>query len=316
MRGDRRVRVIIPATTANLGPGFDVLGMALTLYNEVTLETAGGLKAAPTKDKDLEVVVRGEGENSLPRNRSNIVWRAAATVFARARRWPARVRLTLVNRIPLARGLGSSAAARVGGILAAAKVCGGESPDGALSLAVQLEGHPDNVAPAILGGLVASVSVPGGVVRTLSVPVPSGLHAVVCVPSFELSTERARRALPRSVPLADAVFTSSRVAMLVTALAQKRWDLLGIGMEDRLHQPYRAKLVPGLDRVMDAARRAGALGASLSGAGPSILALVRGEGVVARRVGAAMVRAFAPRRGRSHALVLGIDRRGTRVRAA
>lgn len=295
----------------------------MTLYNEVRLETAGGLKAAPTRRSDIEIVIKGEGAEQLPRDLRNIVWRAAETVFRRARRWPARARLTLVNRIPLARGLGSSAAARVGGLLAAARVCGSSlaplgrgKGEGLLSLAVGLEGHPDNVAPAILGGLVASIVSVRGHTLTLPIPVPTGLNAIVCVPSFELSTERARRALPRSVPLADAVFTSSRVAMLVTALAQKRWDLLGIAMEDRLHQPYRARLVPGLDRVMAAARKAGALGAALSGAGPSVLALVRGEGVVARRVGDAMVRAFASRRIRSHALMLGIDRRGARVRTA
>jgi homoserine kinase len=226
----------------------------------------------------------------------------------------AALRQKLVNRIPLSRGLGSSSAAIVGGLVAANAGLGKFlSDDELLKLAVDEEGHPDNVAPALFGGLCVSALTKKGVAH-LSWTEPAlfaSLRAVVCVPYFELSTKEAREALPDRVPLEDAVFNSSRVALFLSALRQGRRDLLGDAMEDRLHQPYRKKLVPGLDDVIAAARKTGAWGAALSGAGPSVLALspVKHAAAVAEAMSAAFRRADVT----SISIDLAVNRRGARV---
>lgn len=271
----------MPATTANLGPGFDTLGMALALYNTVELET--------NHDR-LEIDIIGEGSEGLPRDESNVVWQAACEMFRRAGVKPPRAKLRLNNRIPSARGLGSSAAARIGGILAANALMDGRfSIDEMLEAASQLEGHPDNVAAALLGGIVVCATV-GGRVVWRKLPVPSGLLAVAAVPSFELSTSLACSVLPSEVRMRDAVANLSRSCLLVLALAEGRLEMLGELMEDRLHQPYREKLIPGLQEVFAEAKRSGALGVALSGAGPTVLALTRDR---SEAVGAAMREAFA-----------------------
>jgi len=233
-----RVHVRVPATSANLGPGFDALGLALALYNEVEAREADG----------VTVTVQGEGEGQLSSGAENIVARGVRLAFEAAGQPFKGVALRCVNRVPTARGLGSSAAAWVGGLVA---------------------------GDALLGGVL--------------MPVPDGLAWVVLVPATTASTAEARAVLPRSVPLRDAVFNVQRVALLLAGLQARRPDALVAALEDRLHQPYRRAVFPWMPSVAECARRAGALGCVLSGAGPSLLALVSGDGhAVARAMEAAL----------------------------
>ncbi|MCL4439050.1 MAG: homoserine kinase [Firmicutes bacterium] len=266
------VIVSVPATTANMGPGFDCLGMALGLYNDIHMTLSPGR---------ISIEVEGEGADDIKRDERNIVWRAAQRVFQEIGRENPGLCITLVNKIPTARGLGSSAAAIVGGLVAANRLTGETlSREKILSLATELEGHPDNVAPALLGGMVISV-VAEGVVHTLKICPPGKLSAVVAIPDFKLPTHAAKEVLPKQVSLQDAIFNLSRSALLVGALCEKRLDLLSVASQDMLHQPFRAPLVPGLLKVIEEARRAGALSVALSGAGPTVIALTDGysEGI-------------------------------------
>jgi len=293
-----RIRVRVPATSANLGPGFDVLGLALALHNEVTLEEAA----------EVSVSIEGEGAAYLDRGERNLVVRGARAVYERLRRPFRGIRAACVNRIPPGRGLGSSAAAWVAGIAGANVLLG--SPldrDTLLELAASAEGHPDNAAAALLGGLtVACWS--GGKVVAVSLPVPSEIRWVVLIPEVQGSTAEARAVLPESVSRADAVFNLQRVGLFLGALRAGRLDLLSAAMEDRLHQPYRARLFPWMERVAAAARSAGSLGCVLSGAGPSLLAAV-GSG--ADGVARAMESALAESGIRGRAVVLAVDPVGT-----
>ncbi|HBX24310.1 MAG TPA: homoserine kinase [Desulfotomaculum sp.] len=258
------IRVQVPATSANLGPGFDCLGIALELYNSVEFS------ATP---KGIFIEVEGEGADGLPRDESNLVYRAARLVFERQGFKPPGLRIRLVNGIPPGRGLGSSAAAVIGGIIAADAMSGaGLSQREILNLACSLEGHPDNVAPALLGGLVIYTAVDGDI-TWFKVNLPPGLKAVVAIPDFALNTRDSRESLPQLVTMRDAVYNLGRVALLVAALQKGDLTVLGTAMDDRLHQPFRAGAITGFKKVISAARLAGARGVALSGAGPSIIAL-------------------------------------------
>lgn len=311
----KRVKVKIPATTANLGPGFDVLALALQLYNTVEMEVG-----TEKKGKKLQIDIVGEGEENLPRDRRNIVYRAAKLVFDRFHLVPNTLHIKLINRIPLASGLGSSAAARIGGLVSANSLCGERlSREELLNLAAEIEGHADNVSAAMVGGLVVCCifSLKGRKGREIEIVKfnpPENLSCVVCIPNFQIMTSQARKILPKTVKFEQAVFTSSRVAMLLAVLIRERYELLGMAMEDKLHQPYRKKLVKGMEVVFEEALRAGALGVSLSGAGPSILAFTASSTPhLAERVGEAMRKAFARHKIESRYLVLGIDGEGTKI---
>jgi homoserine kinase len=263
-----RVQVSVPATSANLGPGFDALGLALSLHNEVVAEESDG----------ITVRIDGEGADRLARSGDNVVARGVRLAYEETGRAFKGCALTCVNRIPTARGLGSSAAAWVGGLVAGNALLGGPlSKDALLALAARAEGHPDNVAAAVLGGLTVSCATPAGI-AAIALPVPPSLAWVVLIPAVTSSTAEARALLPRSVPREDAVFNVQRVALLLASLQAGRTDTLGAALDDRLHQPYRLKLFPWLPDVAAAARAAGALGCVLSGAGPALLAVVAGEG--------------------------------------
>ncbi len=295
-----RVRVRVPATSANLGPGFDVLGLALSLYNEVVLEEADG----------ISVGVEGEGAGRLATGSDNVVARGVRMAFEAAGRPFRGARLHCVNRIPPSRGLGSSAAAWVAGLTGGNALAG--SPlerDELLRLATQAEGHPDNVTAALLGGLTVSCWT-GERVAAVSLPVPPRLSWVVLVPEIEGSTAEARAALPAAYSRADAVFNLQRTSLLLAALTAGRADLLGVAMEDRLHQPYRFKLFPWLTEVIPAATRAGALACALSGAGPCALAVIDGPGDA---VGRAMEEALRRAGVAGRALPLAVDPAGTSV---
>jgi homoserine kinase len=295
-----RVHVRVPATSANLGPGFDTLGLALTLHNELTVE----------ESDHVMVSVHGEGEPELPADDRNLVVQAARLAFAAAGRSFAGLLVDCVNRIPLRRGLGSSSAARLGGLLAANTLLG--SPldrDTILALAARAEGHPDNVAAALLGGVTVACQTEGRIVA-LSVPAPPDVHWVVLVPAVEATTAEARAVLPTTVAHADAVYNVQRVALLLASLLARRADLLHPALDDRLHQPYRARLFPWMSAVVAAARAAGALGCVLSGAGPALLAAVAED---PDKVGDAMTRSLGEAGVAGVAHVVAVDTAGAVV---
>jgi homoserine kinase len=257
----------VPATSANLGPGFDSFGMALSLFNDVEL----------IPDAPFGVEVVGEGSELLPRDRSNLVARTVHRYFEIIGRPAPPFRLRLTNRIPMTGGLGSSSTALVGGLLVANQYAGDVvSKEELLRIAFELEGHPDNVAPALLGGFVLSV-VDQGRLTTVPIPLPDQLRAVLFLPRFSTSTRDARRLLPNRVSHADAVFNLGRASLLVVAMTTGRLELLRVATQDRLHQPYRQVLFPAMPRFFEAALEAGALGAWLSGSGSALLALTAGQ---------------------------------------
>ncbi len=261
-----RVVVKTPATSANLGPGFDCLGLALDLYDILTLETA-------PRDGHAQVIVHGEGRDRLPCNERNLALRAAQRVLRAAGAELHVARLTMKNAIPIGGGLGSSAAAIIGGVVAANHAAG--SPFDAYDLlrfALEIENHGDNLAPALHGGVVV-VALDNGRPIIAPLPPPPGLRAVVLTPDLSISTHQSRATLPRAVPHGDAAFNTARSALLVAALSTGDYKLLGTAMEDRLHQPQRGTAFPLLPAAIAAAREAGAYGAALSGSGPSVLAL-------------------------------------------
>jgi homoserine kinase len=266
----RRVVVEVPATSANLGAGYDTLAVALEIVDRIEVE------AIARPGLGIELSVEGEGAGELPADRSNGFVVALERGIAEARgiepegmSW----RIAMTNRIPLSRGLGSSAAAVVGGLLAGAALGGLElTTDRALVLATELEGHPDNAAAALLGGF--TIAAHGETPTAIRFDAPRDLRAVLFIPDLRLSTRAMRAALPDRVPLADAVANLQRVALGVAGLATGRTDLLRHLTIDRLHEPYRAAVYPQLPQLVAAAREAGALGACLSGAGSTVIAFV------------------------------------------
>lgn len=299
------VRVRVPASSANLGPGFDCLGIALTLYDEWRVEGTPG-------DPSLRIAV--DGADAIPTDGRNLAYQAFRKVFQLHNRPLPALRMELKSRIPVAGGLGSSSAAIVGGLVAANRALGDPmTREQLLDLAAAFEGHPDNVAPALFGGFCAA-TYDQGKVRCVSWQSPAlfrDLTAVAAIPYFELKTEKARAVLPKNVPRLDAVFNTGRAALLVSALLSKRYDLLGDAMCDRLHEPYREKLIPGFSKAVAAAEAAGAYGAALSGAGPTVLALTPRSKAAA--VGESMVRAFRGASVPARSEILELDLRGARA---
>ncbi len=273
-----RVTVHVPATVANLGAGFDVLAAAVGVHAEVTLEPASMPR------------VRVSGVD-VPQDASNLIYRSAAAV-AQAAGYQGAFALEAHSPIPLRSGLGSSAAAIVGGVVAASRLLGESLDAGALlDLAVRLEGHPDNVAAALFGGVVI-VTRDGASLRWARFAPAVRLAVVLAIPeAIQVETAVARQVLPRQVSRDDAVYNLGHTALLVAALAAGRAEWLRGALGDRLHQPYRAQFVPGFNRVVEAAEGAGAFGAVLSGSGPTVAALA--EPAVAQAAGAAMRDAFS-----------------------
>ncbi|MEN3028907.1 MAG: homoserine kinase [Aquificaceae bacterium] len=272
------IRIRVPASTSNFGSGFDAFGLALNLYNDFYVEPS----------ETYLVEVEGEGEN-LPRDESNLFLRVYRRTCQFVGLEERTLRVRQVNRVPTARGLGSSSTAIAGGILACEKLHKLELKlEEKIKLAFEFEPHPDNLLPAFLGGFVVCASSEEGV-NFLRLKFPEELKVVVCVPEFELPTERARAVVRKELSLKDAVYNLQRSALLVGALLSKRFELLQEAVKDRLHQPYRAELVPGFWQVVGEAYRAGAKAVFLSGAGPSIASLCLEE---PEAVGSAMVKAF------------------------
>ena len=266
------ITIRVPATSANLGPGFDSLGLALDLWNDTTMALA----------IEYTVQVTGEGRERLSPGENNMIIRSAQRLAERAGKRLPPFHVDSINRIPLASGLGSSAAAKLTGLLGANVLLGKPlSKNEILDLATEMEGHPDNVAPALLGGLVVSI-VDEGKVFAHKIHVEgnhnhlgnleSPFHITVVLPDFPIPTQQARAVLPEQVSMRDAVYNISRTVLLAEAFRTGDLDLLGRAMADALHQRYRLSLIPGGQQALDAAKEAGAAAVTLSGAGPSLIA--------------------------------------------
>ncbi len=247
------IKVKVPATSANLGPGFDALGLAIDRYNTFTFI-----------ESNLEEV-------------ENLIYRSYRKVFQSLGKPIIPVKIRVDGNIPMARGLGSSAACIVGGIMGANEILGNPlNKEDILKLATEIEGHPDNVAPAIYGGLVVSV-MEGNRVHIGKLPIKNHLNFIALVPNFELSTSKAREVLPKQIDYKDGIFNVGRVSILLTALVTGDNSLLKLGLQDKFHQPYRGKLIPGFEHIITTINNIGALGCYLSGAGPTIMCIGKGE---------------------------------------
>lgn len=262
--GYEAVRIKIPASTANLGPGFDTLGMALSLYAWIEMKPA----------EQTTFHLYGDQLSGIPQDKTNLIYKVAQAVFGEAGVHVPELEISMYSEIPLTRGLGSSASAIVGALVAANELIGAPlSQNKLMDMATKLEKHPDNVGASLLGGIVTAAW-DGTHTKYIQFDAPNNLEVLVAIPDFQLSTTAARGVLPTQVSLKDAVFNTSRTSLLTAALATGRLDLISFAMQDVLHQPYRASLVPGLTHVLEEAYTHGALGAALSGAGPTVLALV------------------------------------------
>lgn len=260
----RKVCVKVPASTANLGPGFDTLGMALNLYAWIEMSPA----------EETTIRLYGERMEGVPADKTNLVYKIAQMVFAEAGVSQPELEISMYSDIPLTRGLGSSASAIVGALVAANALAGDKlSVDTLFQMATRLEKHPDNVGASLYGGLIAAFW-DGDRAECVRIEPDERLEVLVAIPDFQLSTEKARHILPQQVSMRDAVFNVGHSSVLVAALCTGNLDMIRRSMKDALHQPYRAPLIPGMDAILRDATEYGALGVALSGAGPTLLALV------------------------------------------
>ena len=272
-----KVSVKVPATTANLGPGFDCLGLALPIYNTVTVEET----IMPGTGIEINIIDETHEQDliSIPTDENNIVYKAIELLYNSIGQTPSELKITIRTHIPIARGLGSSAAVIVGGLIAANELLGRPADEAALlSIATEIENHPDNITPAIVGGfVVASIEEDGSVVYS-KMNWPKDWNITVCIPDYELATDIARSVLPSEVPMKDAIFNLKHTAMLVQAVNSHDEKLMKIALQDRLHQQYREKLIPGLKEINEALKHEeNVMGVVISGAGPSILVISHGN---------------------------------------
>lgn len=263
-----RYLIRVPATTANLGPGFDCLGLALDLWNDLEVEATGDT---------LSITVEGEGANKIPLDSSNTIYNTMQLFAERYHKTlPKGIKLHCRNRIPVGSGLGSSSAAIISGILAASVIL--DIPQNTiehLDCAAQIEGHPDNVGPCLLGGLVAAILSDQKVIaRKLEVAL---LSLLIVVPEYHFPTVTSRAALPTNLPRQDAIFNLGRLALLIHAMSRGDLDLLASAMQDKLHQPYRIPAIPGAEEAISAAIQNGAAAVAVSGAGPSLLIVLHSD---------------------------------------
>jgi homoserine kinase len=293
------IKVIVPATSANLGPGFDCLGLALGLYNEFLF----------SEGEQLAITVAGEAAELVPCDASNLVVQAAQELANRCGRTLPPLRIHQTNHVPAASGMGSSSTAVIAGLLGAnALLETGLSYYDILEIATAMEGHPDNVAPALFGGLVL-VPMGSRPLHVEQIPIRP-LSAVLTLPAFELLTSTARAALPSHVARAEAIFNLARTPLVIRALEQGDYVKLGVAMQDKIHQPYRIPLVPGMAEAFTAAHHAGASAVAISGAGPSIIAFAPQNH---EAIGRAAVAAFAQAGLASRYWILPLDTGGSLV---
>ena len=295
------IKIKVPASTSNLGPGFDTLSLALDWHNEFTFKLLNeGLK------------INQINSNKLPEDSTNLVYRSFCEVYKKLKKTLPGVEISINSQIPLAAGLGSSASAIVSGLLAANSFNGNSlNRDEILSLATRLEGHPDNCAAAIYGGLTVSVSFDEKVYVS-QFPWPKELLVVLLVPDFDLPTRISRELLPPKIPFGDATFNVSRTAYLLSSLLSKDWNGLRIGFQDRLHQPFRKDLIPGMESVLNEAMVEGALGATLSGAGPTLVAFVNDTNK-AEIIGKTMLNKWAEFKIKSEYKIVSVASEGAKV---
>ncbi|MFB2921678.1 MULTISPECIES: homoserine kinase [Aerosakkonema] len=313
------VSVTVPATTANLGPGFDCIGAALTLYNEFKFSRLEpSLSSAPLlggETGQVKITVTGVEADRVKTDESNLAYQSFLKLYRHIDRTPPAVEIQINLDVPLARGLGSSATAIVGGLIGANQLAGAPlSQTEVMELAIGLEGHPDNVVPAFLGGcrLAATAETENKIDwQICDVPWHSDIVPLVAIPDFELSTAEARRVLPTEYSRADAIFNTAHCGLLVRALESGRGDWLRVALQDRIHQPYRQALIPGYDAVREAALAKKAYGMVISGAGPTLLALA--NFVDAPDVAVAMAAAWQQEGIKSQVRSLSIDVRGAKI---
>ena len=271
-----KVSVKVPATSANIGPGFDCMGLALPIYNTVTIEET----VLPGTGVEINIIADSDtidptSLEHIPQDENSIVYKAVELLYNSIGQSPSELKITIHSNIPVTRGLGSSSSVIVGALLAANELLGRPADEAALlSIACEIEGHPDNIAPAIIGGLVIAAQEDDGSVTYRKLDWPEEWALTVCIPDFELATEIARSVLPKEVPMKDAIFNAQRLAMFIHAVNTKDSELMKTALHDRLHQPYRMKLIPGLDKIMDNLRHEeNVLGCVISGAGSTIMVI-------------------------------------------
>jgi len=300
----KNVLVEVPSTTANLGPGFDCLGAALGLENYFTITRIEG------DSERFELIMESTEGNHLRGGPENLFYRAAQRVWQTAEVEPFALEARVKLAVPPARGLGSSATAIVAGLVGANALLNDPlSKEKLLELAIDIEGHPDNVVPSLLGGLCFTAKAASERWRVIKCDWDESIKAVVAIPSLRLSTSEARRVMPKNVPLGDAVSNLGSLTLLLNGLRTGREDLITDGMHDRLHEPYRWKLIKGGQQVCEAAISAGAFGCAISGAGPSILALCKEE--KGRAISQSMVRAWEAEGVASRAPLLNLQTKGS-----
>lgn len=259
------IKIQIPATSANLGAGFDALGLALSYYNYVNIEESEGVHIKSLDGKEV------------PTDEHNLIYETAETVYKICGRKFDGLTIEQVNNIPMARGMGSSSACIIAGLVGANKLMGEPlTLDEMVDLSAQIEGHPDNTAPALLGGIVTAVF-DGKKVHWVKQEVFTTLKFTVIIPDFELKTEKARGVLPKEIPYENAVFNLSRAALFSASLLTGKYENLRTAVMDKLHQPYRMELIPHAQDVFETAYSLGAYGVYISGAGPSIMTIVDAE---------------------------------------
>ncbi|MBI4781286.1 MAG: homoserine kinase [Oscillatoriophycideae cyanobacterium NC_groundwater_1537_Pr4_S-0.65um_50_18] len=311
--GSSTVTVTVPATTANLGAGFDCLGAALSLHNQFAFSLL------PDKQpRSLVIEAMGLEAERVATNKSNLAYQSFLKLYEHLEQEPPAVRLEIMLQVPLARGLGSSATAIVGGLMGANTLAGSPlSSEQILALAIALEGHPDNVVPALMGGCRLSASDPRSGTdhawTICDVPWHEEVIPVIAIPNFELSTTAARQVLPAEYSRADAVFNVAHLGLLLRGVQTGRADWLRTALHDRIHQPYRQTLIKGFDQVQKAALDTGAYGLVISGSGPTLLALAPPEHMVA--VETAMAEAWIAEGVSVHTRILQIDEAGAVVKA-
>ncbi|HBE18129.1 MAG TPA: homoserine kinase [Cyanobacteria bacterium UBA11149] len=302
------ITVTVPGTTANLGPGFDCIGAALTLYNQ--------FKFTPIHQGEntevLNIAVTGAEAARVDTSSENLVYQAFLKVYHHLELPPPPVKIDIELAVPLARGLGSSATAIVGGLVGANLMAGEPLERGELmKLAIAIEGHPDNVVPALLGGCRLAATTEDGGWEICDVPWHDRIIPVLAIPDFELSTQEARAVLPKEFSRADAIFNVAHLGLLLRGLETGREDWLRSALQDRFHQPYRQSLISGYEDVRAAALKEGALGMAISGAGPTLIALA--DATKAEAVARAMAQAWAKVGITSAVRSLSIDWQGTKT---
>tara|TARA_B100000700_G_scaffold293807_1_gene355137 strand:+ start:733 stop:1677 length:945 start_codon:yes stop_codon:yes gene_type:complete len=299
-----KVIVEVPSTTANMGPGFDCLGAALDLKNQFTITRIEG------SSKVFELIMESTEGNHLRGGPDNLFYRAAQRVWKTAQIEPVALEARVKLAVPPARGLGSSATAIVAGLVGANALMGFPLPkEKLLELAIDIEGHPDNVVPSLLGGLCLTAKAASERWRVIKCEWDQSITTVVAIPSLRLSTSEARRVMPKNVPIGDAVMNLGALSLLLQGLRTGNSELIADGMHDRLHEPYRWGLIKGGLKVREAAIKSGALGCAISGAGPSILAICKES--QSRAISQAMVRAWEQEGVASRAPILSLQRRGS-----